>query len=621
MKPEESPVIKTNLEGWFGYKNLKFQISEEEESRVKELRTISQAFFSTRNDVRQFDEPDTRERLEIILKEQPEFFYTQHLLGMWHLRNGDAQEGQRLIDLALKSAPVVLSRRYQFGNNEPLKNTEIQRTEIECNRVQNNSLDPSLHLMYPALVTDDDGRIRIPVYDTVFRSSSHSWPDGYHIEETENLGWFKSKTHIGILPDMLVWRPYSRPKDFTRTAAETKLLKDAAGTRAQEIKSGENTYVLESVARANRDATFVLENGRGDVVATAARELPELKNTAWMDHAVIDLKVPDAEHFDIQKTVVLDSRTKLPLQSFQSGAGVRVFDNRRFHLYSLWKTLPEFIDLVLQVYNYVDGFRLVLPAQEGATVQHNGTTLTIPHLIAGHHEGWSSASGYFGEAKDVNSTCEVLLSFTGKLDQKFSIWVVLKNGDRWNMRSGGWFSANVTGGGGERLDIPLDDIEHFELCPYTEPTTFFFEDIRLPVRLGELDENVPVVNFAVNQLEQEFTSDILSPLNIHFRSLRGRVFSGIGSGQFGVSLHERDRKQQEPGTNCTVVWETDGNMQLSSKAEFVVRADAGIDPKMLGGRSGFSGGSDRTFVTVDSRGIPLEAVQAVLLHLSSKEAE
>lgn len=138
---------------------------------------------------------------------------------------------------------------------------------------------------------------------------------------------------------------------------------------------------------------------------------------------------------------------------------------------------------------------------------------------------------------------------------------------------------------------------------------------------GELDENVPVVNFAVNQLEQEFTSDILSPLNIHFRSLRGRVFSGIGSGQFGVSLHERDRKQQEPDTNCTVVWETDGNVQLSSKAEFVVRVDSGIDPKMLGGRSGFSGGSDRTFVTVDSRGIPLQAVQAAHLHLSSKEAE
>ena len=136
-------------------------------------------------------------------------------------------------------------------------------------------------------------------YDTVFRAREYSWPDGYHMEETESLGWFKSKTHTGVLPDMLVWVPYSRPMDFTRTSAETKLLKDASGTRTQEITSGDNTYVLESVARAIRDATFVLENGRAAAVSTAGRELPGLKNAAWMDHAVIDLKVPDPERFRI----------------------------------------------------------------------------------------------------------------------------------------------------------------------------------------------------------------------------------------------------------------------------------------------------------------------------------
>ncbi|MDA1229367.1 MAG: M56 family metallopeptidase [Planctomycetota bacterium] len=618
MKAEESPVSRTTLEGLFGWTNLPFKISEEEEARVTELREIAQTYFNTRNDVRQFDEPDTRNRLDAILKEQPGYFYAQHLLGMWHVRNGDAPEGQRLIDDALKAAPVVLSRRYRFGNGDPLQHIEIQRTTIECNRVQKHSLDPGLKLMYPALVTDNEGRIRIPVYDTVFRASEYSWPDGYHLEETETLGWFKSKTHTGVLPDMLVWVPYSRPQDFTRRAAETKLLKDAAGTRNQEITSGGNTYVLESVARANQDATFVLEDGRGAAVTNALRPLPDVKNAAWMDHAVIDLKVPDPEQFDIQKTVVLDSRTKLPLQGFQSGAGVRAFDNQRFHLYSLWKTLPESIDLVLQVYNYNDGFRLIVPACEGATVQHNGTTLTIPHLIAGQHQGWSSAAGYVGEPTNVNSTSEVSLSFTGKSEQKFSVWVVLKNGDRWNMKSGGWFSANLAGGGGERLNIPLEKIDHFELCPYTEPTTIYFEDVRLPARRGVLDENVPDVNFAVNQLEQEFTSDVCSPLNIHFRSLRGRVFSGIGSGQSGVSLHERDKKQQKPDTDCTIVWEMDGNVQFSSKAEFVIRLDAKIDPKKLGTSSSFSANSERTSVAADSRSVPLEAVQAVLLHLSSK---
>ncbi len=339
-----------------------------------------------------------------------------------------------------------------------------------------------------------------------------------------------------------------------------------------------------------------------------------------MDHAVIDLKVPDADLFDIQKSVVLDSRTKLPLQSFQSGAGVRVFDKQRFHLYSLWKTLPESIDLVLQVYNYVDGFRLVLPAQEGATVQHNGTTLTIPHLIAGHHQCWSTVSGFVGEPMDLNTTSEVELKFTGNTDQKFSVWVVLKSGDRWNMKRSGWFSSNVTGGF-ERLNIPLVDIDHFELRPYAELTTVFFEDIRLPGRHGELDENVPDVQFPVNQLEQEFTSDVFSPLNIRFRSLRGRVYAGIGGSESGVSLQERDKKQRDPDNNCTLVWETDGSVEWKSKAEFVVRLEANVDPQKLGGGTSHSANSDRTSVAVDSRSIPLEAVQAVRLHLSPKEAK
>lgn len=617
MAPDERPVSKTNLEGWFGWKNQRLKISAEEEARVTELREIAESFFQTRNNVRKFDEPDTRDHLEAILKEQPGFFYTQHLLGTWHLRNDDKEEGQRLLDESLDKAPVVLKQRFRYANDKPLPNTEIQWTTLECNRVQDGSLNSNLELMYPALVTDKDGQIRVPAYKTVCRIRGYSCPVG-SVEETETLGWFESKAHTGVLPDMFVWVPYSRPRDFTRTAPETKLLKDAAGTRTQEINSGGNTYVLESVSRASRDANLVSENGRGTAVASTLRTLPDVKNAAWMDHAVIDLNVPDADQFEIQRAMILDSRTKIPLQQFQSGAGVCVFDNRRFHVYSLWNTLPESIDLVLQVYNYDDGFRLIVPAREGAAVQHNGTTLTIPHLIAGQHEGWSSTSGYVGEPRDVNTTCEVELKFTGNAHQKFSVWVALKNGDRWNMKRSGWFSSDFTTVGSERLSVPLADIDHFELRPYAEPTTIFFEDIRLPPRQGELDEDVPVVEFPVNQLQQEFTSDVFSPLDIHFRSRRGNVYAGIVGTEFSVSLQEQDEKQQNPDTNCTIVWSTDGSLVCNSLAEFVVRLDAKIDPQKNGGGTNFWSSSDRKSVTVESKGVPLEAVQTVRLHLSPK---
>ncbi len=149
----------------------------------------------------------------------------------------------------------------------------------------------------------------------------------------------------------------------------------------------------------------------------------------------------------------------------------------------------------------------------------------------------------------------------------------------------------------------------------------FFEDIRLPARHGDLDENVPDVQFPVNQLEQEFTSDVFSPLNIRFRSLRGRVYAGIGGSESGVSLQERDKKQRDPDNNCTIVWETDGSVEWKSKAEFVVRLEANVDAQKLGGGTSHSANSDRTSVAVDARSIPLEAVQAVRLHLSPKEAK
>ncbi|CAN0398041.1 unnamed protein product, partial [Hapterophycus canaliculatus] len=148
---------------------------------------------------------------------------------------------------ALKSAPVVLTQRCRFGNGEPLQNARVQQFTIECNRVQDHSLDPSLQLIYPALVTDADGKIRVPVYDTVLRVNGFSWPEGYDVESGETLGWFQANNRLGVLPEMLAWEPYSRPNDFTRTASETKLLKDAKGTKTQRIKSGGNTYVLDSV--------------------------------------------------------------------------------------------------------------------------------------------------------------------------------------------------------------------------------------------------------------------------------------------------------------------------------------------------------------------------------------
>ncbi|MEZ6128861.1 MAG: M56 family metallopeptidase [Planctomycetaceae bacterium] len=620
MQPEKGPVTKTNLEGIFGWRNLPFQIDAEEEATVTELARIAQEIQSTRNNVRVFDEADTRERLEEISKERPEFFYAQQLLGTWHSRNGDPDEAARLLNAALKNAPVVLTQRFVFGDGNPAAGIEIPYISIECNRVQNRSLDPSLKLTFAGLVTDDNGEIHLPVYNTVYRLASYSSPTDYRVTASDTLGWFESKSHVGVLPEMMVWKPYSRPRDFTRTAAQTKLLKDATGSTTGQLDSGGNHYSLGSVARGQADGKFTIEDGSGKTLPASVRPLPEITNGPFMDHAVIDLASPKPETFLVGSVQVLDSQTKLPLGQFQSGAGVQQVDSRRFHAFSLWNPLPDTVDLVLGVYNYANNnFRADLLAHAGAEVRLDGVTITIPHLIAGYHNGWSSKAGFIGEPQEVTTTSEVQLVFVGKSQARFSVWVVLKDGQRWDLKGGGWFSTlvNSNGGGGTRIDAPLEEIDHFELRPYVTPDSIYFESIRLPIRHEPLDENVPVVHFPVNRVAREYVSDVLSPMQMHFRSEFGQAYSGIGGGQHGVSLMEKDKKQREPDDYATIVWTLNATVDFNVDAGFVVVA-ADTDPRDIGRRSSFSAQGGAKTVGVDIRKVPLQSVEEVQLRLSPK---
>ncbi|MCA9016874.1 MAG: M56 family metallopeptidase, partial [Planctomycetaceae bacterium] len=496
MRPERQPVTKTTLEGNFGWRNLPFQIDAAEEAAIKECRDLAQTYFFTRNDIRDFSLPETREKLEAILEQHPKLFYAQHLLGTWHRVNGNSDEAARLFKEALANAPVVLTQCYKQGNGEPIKGVKVDQIDIECNRVQNRSLDPSLNLKYVALITDSQGQVYLPVYDTVYRTSTQSYPDGYSAA-FQNLGWFESKSLNGILPDVMVWKPWSRPRDFTRTAAQTPRLQNATGTDTLKLNSGSNTYAIGSVSRAQADGTFTTADGKGRL-KTSKTVLPTITNAIFMDHALIKLSEPETKRFALSQVEVLDSQTKIPLQSFQYGAGFTWSDQSRFHLFSLWEKLPDTVDLVLKVFNYDStDFRYQVPAAVGSTVQHAGSSIEITYLGAGNHNGWSSNSGFYGEAQSLENTSEIIFNITGNRDQKFSLWVVSKTGRRQNLREDGWFSAQ-TGNSPVRIMLPLNEIAHFELVPYVEPVTIYFEQIRLPSRAAPLDQQLPTIEFPID---------------------------------------------------------------------------------------------------------------------------
>ena len=201
------PVVETTLEQtgilkWLGvraWQDLPFTLTAEEVRDVDRCVALVRRINTTHNDVSPFTAETTKQELETILRARPGFFYAEYLLGLWHQEQGDRARGETLYAQALEHAPAVLVQPYRFRDGRPLAGSVIARMEIECNRVRNGWLDPSLKLAFFNLRTDGQGNVRVPVYRTVYRVSSVSNPDEFDTEYPR-LGWFETRGKTGILP-------------------------------------------------------------------------------------------------------------------------------------------------------------------------------------------------------------------------------------------------------------------------------------------------------------------------------------------------------------------------------------------------------------------------------------
>ncbi|QDT90296.1 M56 family metallopeptidase [Gimesia algae] len=616
MRPQRLPVSETSLEGSGGWRNLDFQIDAEEAAVVKKCYEIAQTYFSSNNNEKLFDQPETRQALEAVLQERPDFFYAQQLLGTWYRRRGDLDRANQLLNAALANAPVVLTQKFHTGDQRPLPGLKIPEMIIECNRVQNHSLDPSLKLKYVDLLTDTDGNIKLPVYDTVLRVMGIAHPRGYSIEY-DQMGWFESEAANGIMPDVLTWKTWSRPRVFSRTATESYRLRDATGTNTLQLKSDDNTYKIGGVARSEADGRFSIENGKGKRISKLPTDLPTISNAAFMDHAIIELSEPATSQFEIEEINVLDSQTKIPLRRFQDGAGFDWSNEKKIHLFSLWDKLPATVDLILKVYNYQkDSFRYRIPAQTGATISEQGLTLKITHLIAGNHTGWSSRDGFYGEPQSTGHTSEVMFDMTGNSQLKFSLWVVTKEGRKRNLKEGGWFSVGMANAP-IRIMLPLEEIDHFEIRPYVTTETIYFEKLQLPTRTSTLGQTLPVIDFAVDGEARQFTSELFSPLRVHFKSLPGKVYSGCSCNQLGYELMERPQEQRGVESQSTVEWHYFAAIDFEHRQEYILTPGSKIK-----GRQGASNcKSNWGEVSATSKDVPLERIQSVRLQFLPKKSD
>jgi hypothetical protein len=206
--PDPQPVVETTLEtsdlmkflsGGRNWRNLPFTLDAAEREDLATCLRLAADVRSTLNGVSSFTDASARAQLEAVLARRPDFFYAEYLLGLWHTMNGDAARGREYYARALEHAPVVLVQRYELADGRPLAGARVDTFQVECNRVRNGSLDPSLKLTFFDLTTDAHGSIRVPVYDTVYRLFNTSHPEGY-AATYPRLGWFESPGRVGLLP-------------------------------------------------------------------------------------------------------------------------------------------------------------------------------------------------------------------------------------------------------------------------------------------------------------------------------------------------------------------------------------------------------------------------------------
>ena len=624
-KVGRAPVVSTSLEGWGGWRNLPFNIEPDEEAAIKACRKIAARNNSSyyiregvgrSRRVTKFMKVEARDELEEILKEHPDCFYAKHLLGTWHRLNGDDEIASKLINESLQQAPIVLTRRYATGDGKPVAGINVGGIGIECNRVQRGSLDPSLTLKFLSLITDADGFVSMPVYDTVYRLEGWSYPKGYDAE-AKPLGWIESKTKTGILPEVLLWKKGSKPRNFTRPIADVPRLVKANGTETLELKSDGNLYRLGRIARRQADNTFVSENGKGKPWTGSGTPLPTLTNGQFMDHAVIDLDSPVADRFEIRRVEVLDAQTSIPLESFQNGAGFVRANKNRIHLFSMWDKLPDSVSLVLTVYNYKESdFRHEFSADPDDTVEveQGDNFLSIEYLGAGQHDGWRSNGGFVGPPKSVDTVSEAIFRIDGPSRQKFSIWCVTKDGRRIDLKPEGWRSASVFNGP-TRIGAPLDQIDHFELLPYRKRKTVYFENIQLPARHAELSQKLPSAQFDIGGEARSVTCQTFAPLEIKFQSYFGDIdFAGYNF-EGGLFFEESKKGGVNTEDESTVIWISNTVCEFDSAFEFF----DGMDWS-----SGKYSSTDKTnfgSVGVQASKWPLEEVQAARLILRPKTDE
>ena len=131
------------------------------------------------------------------------------------------------------------------------------------------------------------------------------------------------------------------------------------------------------------------------------------------------------------------------------------------------------------------GRRILIPAKEGASVECGDSQVAVTSLLAGHMNGRGSRSGKMiwdvENPRDIDWRTTVDLENKGEvLRGRYHLVAVTKEGWRHAMDHKHFLDFTMRRHEYVRLDVRLDQIDHFELIPFKTRHKFFFNAVNVP---------------------------------------------------------------------------------------------------------------------------------------------
>ncbi len=180
------------------YKRLAFDISPAEEQALRDAVALAARYQDNMQD------PQVRVKLDDLLAEHPALFYGWYLLAAHWQEAGQADEATQAMAHAFELSPAALKRTVTDSNQTPLPHQRVGHVAIGFDRVRQDTLDPTLVLLYPAVTTQADGSWYLPVYKSIYRLADPAVEPGFTNTEHREA-WFTFFGNVGKLPDQ-VWR-------------------------------------------------------------------------------------------------------------------------------------------------------------------------------------------------------------------------------------------------------------------------------------------------------------------------------------------------------------------------------------------------------------------------------